>query len=67
MEAQVTDRRWSLEDIVRIVVERGSFSGEKRMTDRGEAMARFELNLDAWFTQFEATTRSSESPLQSSV
>jgi hypothetical protein len=37
------------------------------MTDRGEAMARFELNLDAWFAQFEATTRSSESPLQPSV
>ena len=30
------------------------------MTDRGEAMARFELNLDAWVAQFQATTRSSD-------
>ena len=30
------------------------------MTDREEALARFERNLDVWVTQFEATTKFSD-------
>jgi hypothetical protein len=30
------------------------------MTDREEARARFERNLDAWVAQLEATTKSSD-------
>jgi hypothetical protein len=37
-----------------------SGSGEKRMTDRAEALARFEPSLDAWVAQFEATTKSND-------
>ena len=30
------------------------------MTDREEALARFEPSLDAWVAQFEATTKASD-------
>ncbi len=30
------------------------------MTDREEALARFEPSLDAWVAQFEATTKSND-------
>jgi hypothetical protein len=38
----------------------GICSGEKHMTERKEALARFERNLDAWVVQFEATTTVSD-------